>query len=97
MNMIKVSINYLPVGLGASSRIDSGTRMKSMTLKLTLDELKLLTTLASDQLFRRQFIDPRMPGYKNNPEEMNLGKALLARLQLMLGDGAPKKTPSPTS
>jgi len=58
--------------------------MGNMTLKLTLEELRLLATLASDQLFRKQFIDPKMPGYKSNSEEMNLGKALVARLQAMV-------------
>jgi len=58
--------------------------MKSVTLKLTLEELRMLATLASDQVFRRQFIDPRMPGHKRNSEEMNLGKALVAHLRLML-------------
>ena len=67
-NMIKVSINYLPGGIGADSPVDSGEHVKRMTLKLTLEELKLLATLASDQLFRRQFIDPKMPGYKANSE-----------------------------
>ena len=62
-----------------------------MTLTLTFGELKLLASLVSDQLFRRQFIDPKMPGYKPNSDEMDLGKALLARLRLML-DQPPKKT-----
>jgi len=60
--------------------------MKSVALKLTLEELRLLTTLTSDQVFRRQFIDPRMPGHRTNSEEMNLGKALVARLRLMLDE-----------
>ncbi len=59
--------------------------MKQVTLKLTVEELKLLATLASDQLFRREFIDPRMPGYKGNPKEMELGKQLVGRLRLMIG------------
>jgi len=58
--------------------------MKQMTLKLTVEELTLLATLASDQLFRREFIDPRMPGYKVNPREMELGKSLVSRLRLMV-------------
>jgi len=94
MNMIKVSINYLPEGIGANSPIDKS--MKLMTLKLTLEELKLLATLASDQLFRRQFIDPKMPGYRTNPAEITLGKALIARLRLILDADAPKKVPSTT-
>ena len=60
--------------------------MNRVALKLTLEELRLLTTLASDQLFRRQFIDPRMPGHRPNSEEMNLGKALVVRLRLMLDE-----------
>jgi len=43
----------------------------------------LLTTLASDQLFRREFIDPRLPGYKFNPVELDLGKKLVERLRVM--------------
>ncbi len=96
MNMIKVSINYLPGSIGANTSIDSGEPLNSTTLKLTIEELKLLASLASDQLFRRQFIDPKMPGYKQNPEEMSLGKALVARLRLMLDEAAPKKAPSTT-
>jgi hypothetical protein len=87
MNVIKVSINYLPGGVGAISPIDSKERMRRVTLKLTLEELRLLATLASDQLFRRQFIDPKMPGFRTDSEEMNLGKALVARLRLVLHEG----------
>ena len=58
--------------------------MKSMKLELTFEELKLLGSLASDQLFRRQFIDPKMPGYKGDPAEVRLGKALVGRLQVMI-------------
>jgi hypothetical protein len=92
--MIKVLINYLPDGIGADSPI--AKRMKLSTLKLTLEELRLLATLASDQLFRRQFIDPKMPGYRTNPDEINLGKALVVRLRLMLDENAPRKAHSTT-
>jgi hypothetical protein len=54
----------------------------TVKIKLTVAELRLLTTLASDQLFRREFIDPRLPGYRSNPAELNLGKTLVRRLQL---------------
>ncbi len=67
--------------------------MENITLKLTLDELRLLATLASDQLFRKQFIDPKMPGYRPNSEEMNLGKALVAHLRLILDEDSQKRTP----
>lgn len=56
--------------------------MRIITVKLTEQELKLLMALASDQLFRREFIDPKMPGYKFNPAELSLGKKLVERLRL---------------
>jgi hypothetical protein len=67
--------------------------MKRINFAVTVDELRLLASLASDQLFRRQFIDPKMPGYKGNPEEVALGKALVGRMQLMI-DGAPSHAKS---
>jgi hypothetical protein len=56
--------------------------MRVISVKLTEQELKLLTGLASDQLFRREFIDPKMPGYKFNPGELTLGKRLVERLRV---------------
>jgi len=57
--------------------------MTQFTVKLTTKELELLSSLASDQLFRREFIDPRLPGYKSNPADLNLGKQLIERFRLM--------------
>jgi hypothetical protein len=55
--------------------------MTEITIKLTLQELELLTALAADQLFRREFIDPKMPGYRGNSGEISLAKGLVARLR----------------
>lgn len=55
--------------------------MKNVKLELTLEELMLMTGLAADQLFRREFIDPKMPGYKGDPAELALGKDLVLRLR----------------
>jgi len=65
--------------------------MTVITVKLTPEELDLLTALASDQLFRRQYIDPRLPGYKSNPAEVRAGKELVERLRQMAdrAKGAP--------
>jgi hypothetical protein len=57
--------------------------MPLITVKLTDQELGLLTNLAADQLFRREFIDPKMPGYKFNPAELSLGKKLVERLRVI--------------
>ena len=69
--------------------------MTLITLKLTLEELELMTTLASDQLFRREFIDPKMPGHKSNSEEMKLGKALVARMKLLVDPDSAKRISLP--
>jgi hypothetical protein len=66
--------------------------MKFITVQLTAEELNLLASLASDQLFRKEFIDPRMPGHRSNPGEITLGKALVSKLRLLADQGPLKKT-----
>ena len=56
--------------------------MTLISVKFTTQEIELLSSLASDQLFRREFIDPRLPGHRPNPGELNLGKKLVERLRL---------------
>ncbi len=53
-----------------------GGGVKVISVKLTVKDLELLVSLASDQLFRRECIDPKMPGYKEKPGDLSLGKAL---------------------
>ena len=65
--------------------------MTLITLNLTVEEVQLLAALASEQLFRREFIDCKMPGYRSNSEEMRVGKALVARMKLMLDPYSEKK------
>lgn len=55
--------------------------MTRVAVKFTIKELELLATLASDQLFRREFIDPKMPGQRVNTDELSLGKTLVSRLR----------------
>jgi hypothetical protein len=57
--------------------------MTQITLKLTVKEVELLGGLASDQIFRREFIDPKLPGHKSNPAELTCGKHLVERLRVM--------------
>jgi hypothetical protein len=66
--------------------------VKRINFPLTIEELRLLASLASDQLFRRQFIDPRMPGYKGSPEDVDRGKALVGRMRLIIDAGVPHPT-----
>jgi hypothetical protein len=55
--------------------------LTTINVKLTAQELELLSSLASDQLFRREFIDPKMPGHKKNPGELSMCKQLVERLK----------------
>jgi hypothetical protein len=76
------------------SRFLSRDRMTLVTLKLTVEELQVLTTLASDQLFRTEFIDPKFPGYERNSVKLSLGKALVGRLRSIIDPASAKRTPS---
>jgi len=56
-----------------------------ISVKFTQKEIELLCNLAADQLFRREFIDPRMPGYNSNAAELSQGKKLVERLRAIAG------------
>lgn len=58
-----------------------GSIMKNVKIEVTQPELFLVIDLMSDQLFHREFIDPKMPGYKGNPAELAMGKELVLRLK----------------
>lgn len=40
--------------------------MKNIKIEITQRKLVLAITLMSDQLFRREFIEPKMPDYKGD-------------------------------
>jgi len=42
--------------------------------------------LATDQLFRKEFIDPKMPGYRVNTSQIDVTKTLLARLRSVIAE-----------
>ncbi len=65
--------------------------MNVLTLKLTIREMELLAALASDQMFRREFIDPKFPGYRANQGDLALGKGLVNRLRTLLTPPSAKK------
>jgi hypothetical protein len=64
--------------------------MKKVTLEFTPEELGVLTAMASDQLFRKQFIDPKMPGFMPNHDELDLCKSVVGRLRSAVEDGRVK-------
>lgn len=66
--------------------------MKNLKFEVTQQELLLLITLMSDQLFRREFIDPKMPGYKGDPAELTMGKELVLRLKSVIREASESPT-----
>ena len=68
------------------------TIMKHIRFEVSQPELLLLIALISDQLFRREFIDPKMPGYKGDPAELAMGKELVLRLKSMIRQAAGSQT-----
>jgi hypothetical protein len=56
--------------------------MTALSLKFTVKELDLLSSLAADQLFRREFIDSRLAGNKSSPDDLLLGKKLVERMRV---------------
>ena len=56
--------------------------MTRITVKLTAREIELLCNLAADELFRREFIDLRLPGFNSNPAELSFAKKLVERLRV---------------
>lgn len=67
--------------------------MTRISVKLTTTELDLLGSLAADQLFRREFIEPRLHGDRSNPADLSLGKQLVERLRLT-GEKAKRVRPT---
>ena len=67
---------------------------KNIKLELTVEELLLITSLAADQLFRKEFIDRRMPGYKADPTELAMGKDLVLRLKSIVRQASESSTGS---
>jgi hypothetical protein len=65
--------------------------MTHVTLRLTVPELEVLLGLAADQLFRKEFIDSRIPGCKPDIADLNTGKQLIQRLKLAAGMREPRK------
>ena len=54
--------------------------MAKIKLVVTAEELKILATLAENQFFRMKFIDPRMPGYRIEPEVFRASQSATALL-----------------
>jgi len=70
--------------------------MMQITLKLTVSELDILIGLAADQLFRKEFIDCRLPGFTSNAPDLQVGKQLVQRMRLAAGHAPVHTASTPT-
>ena len=50
-------------------------------MKLSVGELQALLELVDNQLFRMKYIDPRIPGHKDNPEMLELATSAVSTLR----------------
>jgi hypothetical protein len=66
-----------------------------ITLRFTVAELEILLRLATDQLFRKEFIDSRLPGCRPDVAELKVGKQLVQRIGVAMGIKEHKKLASP--
>ena len=57
---------------------------KKIKLELNSDELKALTTMADNQMFRMRFIDPKMPGHKFDPDSFRASQSVIGMLHVAL-------------
>jgi hypothetical protein len=55
--------------------------MQQVSLKMSVDEAQALLELVDNQLFRMKFIDPKIPGHKDNPDRLRLATAAVNRLK----------------
>jgi hypothetical protein len=54
--------------------------MESINLSLTVEQVKALLQISQNQLFRMKFLDPKMPGYKARPGEVEAAESAVQAL-----------------
>lgn len=55
--------------------------MKSLNVSLTVDQVKALLRISQNQIFRLKFLDPKMPGYKAHPGELEAAESAVKVLE----------------
>jgi len=68
--------------------------MQSINLTLSVAEIKALLQIGQNQLFRMKFLDPKMPGYKAHPGELEAAESAIRVLEADLKED---KLRDPTS
>ena len=69
--------------------------MAKIAIHLTVEELQALLTLADNQFFRMKYIDPKIPGHEERPEELRAAQSAVQVLQNALkAEKGFKQTPT---
>ena len=55
-----------------------------INLNLTVEQVKALLQISQNQLFRMKFLDPKMPGYKARPGEVEAAESAVQALTAAL-------------
>jgi len=55
--------------------------MAKIGIELTMEELRALLNLASNQFFRMKYIDPKIPGHKERPDELRAAQSAVQVLE----------------
>ena len=58
--------------------------MESINVSLTVEQVKALLQISQNQLFRMRFLDPKMPGYKARPGEVEAAESAVQALTAAL-------------
>lgn len=58
--------------------------MQSISLSLTVNEIKALLQISQNQIFRMKYLDPKMPGYKAHPGELEAAESAVQTLSAAL-------------
>ncbi len=67
------------------------SKLPLITLQFTPAELEILLKLATDQIFRKEFIDSRLPGCRLQSGELDMAKQLVLRMRKAAGIKEPGK------
>jgi hypothetical protein len=60
--------------------------MQSVSFVLSVEEAKALLQMTQNQLFRLKFLDPKMPGYKPRPGELEASESAAKVLEAALNN-----------
>ena len=55
--------------------------MQDVTFTLSIEQAKALLQISQNQLFRLKFLDPKMPGYKARPGELENAESAVKVLE----------------